>query len=169
MTNTANDDEIVEALVLELKHGELNDPRLVNHVREEIRRSLARRRRDDWSMVPLKDRMKFTLAARQLRMLARQAGKLKRSFPGLILRLYWTEPPARMDGELYADACEAFDLINMFSKHPPTLTPDKPFRIVTELYHYARTGRRNVNTRNVCERVLNTRRDILEARKPPKT
>ena len=209
--DAANNDEIVEAIVRELEAGELIDPRglegqqvlLFQYVREEIRRSLSRRGAlqpgceymfltkegrfvayED--RIPLKEREKLDVVTRELKKIARSVCIIKGLYPGFPgLQLPRVESPGRMDGELYADAREAFELITRFSKpdanpreafdgitrfstHWPTLTDGSPFRVITELYHYARTGRRNVNTRNACQRVLKARREFWN-RKPPKT
>lgn len=216
MTNehAANSDDIVEAFVRELKRGELVDPRglegrqvpLFQYVREEIRKSLSRRGAlqpgCEWMFltkegrfvayedrIPVKEREKFDVVARELKKIARSVRIIQRlypGFPGCPCRLSWAEPLTRVpDKELEADAREAFELITRFSKpnanpqkaydgitrlstHWPVLTDGSPFRIMSGLYEYARTGRHDVNTKRACQRVQKARRKFWNP-KPPKT
>jgi hypothetical protein len=173
--NAANSDEIVEAMVAELKRGKLNDPRglegrqvpLFQYVREEVRRSLTRRGAPQpgceyMFVLPLKDRKKFDVVTRELKKIARSIRVIKGlypGFPGLPESLPESLPPTRVpDKELDADAPEAADMIDMFSKHRPTLTDGSPFRVLTELYYFARTKKAVKSTRNACERVLKWRK-----------
>lgn len=181
--------DIVDAIVKELKRGPLNDPRIVEFgknwgvdgppipneqdrdeegkpqrsaldkfLEEEIYYSIDRVRRRDWPGVPTMAEVRAAKRAldkfddKHMRELQTVRAWLARLAKGK----RW--PADRMDAAKYAQAAEAYYIIEMFSKDAPTGFENGPFRIIAEYLHEAVTGVHEATMQRACAQVLKDRR-----------
>jgi hypothetical protein len=161
----ARDQRVAAVIVDELeKGGALNDPRhysrpipLSEHVRNEVRRSLARVRmlrayKSATSDPTLAD---FRAAARGLRKVAftdEQQTAIQQ------LEAVRQEPPERADALKYRCAAEMYFLMEGFSAKGPTGSDGGPFQTGTGYIYEAVTGRASQDMKRACALVLRERR-----------
>jgi hypothetical protein len=166
-------DEAIATIIECLKEGVLNDPRgaehrtppLEDHVKTEVRRSIEGMRLDVPELPP-EHASKVEAQAAALH----AAGKAQRAYvkalrkAGLtaladhVAHTLWQEPPERADTLKYACAAEAFYLLEMFAKAPPTGTEGGPFRMIAATLYEAATGESEPDMKRACAFVLDSRR-----------
>ena len=177
MLARSDDTQLIELIVGQLRAGGLNEPRSISqrkqepfktYIRAQVMRSIDRVRRDN---PPMPKMIEIALAKKAIKPLLDTmiATDQMRSTYALLDRISRLQrrPADKMNGEKYAQATEAYFLIETFCQKQPTGTEGGPFRLVAELLNEAVTGKAGGDMKRACDQVLRDRRGTLRLTNRP--